>query len=306
MNAGSAGRRRAMVAGLSLAVVVGGAAVALGAGSHYNEVEQTVHNILPPSGYTLKERCLACHVDGKISLPGMAISKDDAVLPAFGDAREQRPVWEQGAPVKNFSLPQSWPLPPNMSPDRPFGVSADCLGCHDGTVAEDVQRGHERMGIQGATPLSNFFDQLEVKLGANPSRKGEIPDHPIATFYPRKPNGEQSATSTVSSQRRFFAIPDLQDDQLILPDSTSASKYYAETPGNPQPVLPNDTGPAAVAQPASASGGEAATDITERYRLIHTTFGVIHCDSCHNAHSELHAGFLRDKSPQLCLVCHDR
>jgi predicted CXXCH cytochrome family protein len=117
----------------------------------------------------------------------------------------------------------------------------------------------------------------------------------------------------VSSQRRFFAIPDLQDEQLLLPTGVT-SRFYAQTPGNLQAPSPlgngngndSNSNPAARAFTGPATVTATAAEGVEQFRLIHTTFGVIHCDSCHNAHSELHAGFLRDKSPQLCLLCHDR
>ena len=273
------------------------------AGNQYDEVEQTVHNILPPSGsFTLKDLCLSCHVDGQIYIPGMPASQEEAslpVFPVFSGPREQKPAWERDTIIKSYDIPQSWPLPKHLSPDLPFGASADCLGCHDGAIAADVHSGNERKGKDGATPLTNLFDRLEAKLGTNPIRRSAIPDHPISVVYPIEPDGTQVVESLVSSQKRYFPIPDLQDDQLVLP-SAKASEFYARTPGNPpSPSKPGEGG-------VSSTAREFATDPAEQFRLIHTTFGVIHCDSCHNAHSELHAGFLRDTSPELCLVCHDR
>lgn len=275
-----------------------------GAGNPYDEVERTVHNILPPSGsFTLKDLCLSCHVDGNIYVPGMPPPKEEAslpIFPVFGSPEEQKPAWEPGTTVKTFDVPKSWPLPRNMSPERPFGISADCLGCHDGAIAADVHQGKERLGAAGATAFSNLLDRLEERLGTNPARPtSTIPDHPISTVYPISPDGTQLMERPISSQSRYFPIPDLQDEQLVLP-SAATSQYYAKTPGNPTRGLAEEEAAALV----SAAGGEV--DPREQYRLIHTTFGVMHCDSCHNAHSELHAGFLRDKSPQLCLVCHNR
>jgi predicted CXXCH cytochrome family protein len=126
-------------------------------------------------------------------------------------------------------------------------------------------------------------------------------------IYPVKTDGGLQFKEPTSGQQRYFAIPDLQDDQLVLPTGSS-SRFFPKTPGSPLATAPpngqngNGTRPAAAAP--NGTGGEP--DPAEQFRLVHTTFGVIHCDSCHNAHSELHAGFLRDKSPQLCLLCHDR
>lgn len=307
-------RTRLRLAAWLFVAAAGPVAVGLGAGHPYNDVEQTVHNIMPPSSvYTIKELCVSCHADGNIHIPGVPLPPEEAALPAFGAEREQRPLWNLDTPVKNYALPQNWPLPQPLFRDRPFGTSVDCLGCHDGAFAEDVHRGGERLDKGGVKAIGNFFDRLEAAMGTNPDRKSEIPDHPVSILYPRKPSGEMLPREPSTSQRRFFAIPDLQDEQLILPTGVT-SRFYAQTPGNLQPSSPPGNGngngngnvnAAALTFPTATPTVTAAEGV-EQFRLLHTTFGVIHCDSCHNAHSELHGGFLRDKSPQLCLLCHDR
>jgi len=278
----------------------------------YNDVEQTVHNFMPPgSVYTIKEMCFSCHVDGNIHIPGAPLPPGgEATLPAFGAEREQRPLWNQETAVKHYALSQNWPLPQPMRTDRPFGTSADCLGCHDGAFAADVHRGGERYGQGGIQAINDFSDWLEKALGTDLERKSEVPDHPVSTIYPRKPNGELNLSRPVSSQLRYFSIPDLQGEELVLPTGP-ISRFYAQTPGNlqaPPSAISNGNGQtvAALTAGGGTTGGAMAAEGPEQFRLVHTTFGVIHCDSCHNAHSELHAGFLRDKSPQLCLLCHDR
>jgi len=297
------------LAALVIVAAAGPVALGFGAGDPYKDVEQTVHNIMPPSSvYTLNELCLSCHVDGNIRVPGVPLPPEEATLPAFGAEREQRPLWNHDTPVKNYALSQNWPVPQPLVTDRPFGTSADCLGCHDGAFAADVHRGGERRDKGGIKEIDNFFVWLDKALGMNPQDQSEVPDHPVSTLYPKRPNGEMLPKEPTSSQRRFFAIPDLQDEELVLPTGIT-SKLYAQTPGNLlAPSLlgngnGNGSGRAAAPEPAGAA---TAAEGVEQFRLIHTTFGVIHCDSCHNAHSELHAGFLRDKSPQLCLLCHDR
>jgi predicted CXXCH cytochrome family protein len=294
----------------------GPAAVGLGAdlppaqtSNPFNDVKQTVHNIMPPSGvYTIKEICVACHVDGNIHIPGVPLSPEEEALPVFSAEREQRPLWNQDTTVKNYALPQNWPLPRPMSTDRPFGTSADCLGCHDGAFAEDVHRGGERYDQGGIKAIDDFFERLNTVMGGHSDGKSEIPDHPISIIYPRKPDGVLMLKDSTSSQRRYFSIPDLQDNELVLPTGPT-SKFYAQTPGNVQaPGEQNSENGIFAGRPAPVLSAVVATPAEgpEQFRLIHTTFGVIHCDSCHNAHSELHHGFLRDKSPQLCLLCHDR
>ncbi len=259
----------------------------------------------------LTELLLAGGRDVELTLEGLcqrhglpAPPPEETEMPTFMTEREQRPAWEVDTPTKNFTLSQSWPLPEPLSAELPFGASAECLGCHDGAFAADVHHGDARMEKLECAPLCELMDRFEAALGTNPARARTIPDHPIATFYPRHPNGELNVKKPVSSQQRFFSIADLQDEQLVLPTG-SVSRFYAQTPGAPPAANSVSNGRVASATPPAGNGaGEA--DAAEPFRLIRTTFGVMHCDSCHNAHSELHAGFLRDKSPQLCLICHDR
>lgn len=310
-------------ASLLIVFAAGPLAVGLGADlppaqadNPYNDVEQTVHNFMPPgSVYTIKELCFSCHVDGNSHIPGAPPPPGgEAALPAFSPEREQRPLWNQDTAVRNFALSQNWPLPKQMLTDRPFGTSADCLGCHDGAFAADVHRGGERYGRGGMQAINDFSDWLETAMGTDPERKSGVPDHPVSIIYPRKPDGELILSRPVSSQRRYFSIPDLQNEQLVLPTGP-ISKFYAQTPGNLQAApsaIGNGNGQTVAALPTGggttggATAAATAAEGPEQLRLVHTTFGVVHCDSCHNAHSELHAGFLRDTSPQLCLLCHDR
>ena len=313
MMIGSLVRR---VAALLIVATAGPAAIGFGAdapsapsGTFYDDVEQTVHNVLPPgSTYSTKELCVSCHVDGNYHIPGTPRPPAEAALPTYGaEQGEQRPLWNQNTSVNHYDLPRNWPLPTWMFTDRPFGTSADCLGCHDGAFAEDVHRGGPRYGLAGNKDIQDFFDRMELALGGNLDRRSEVPDHPVATIYPRKPDGELIPKRPVSSEIRYFSIPDLQHDRLVLPTGPT-SKFYALTPGNLQPPPPPGNGSGAgPGQPAASPAGlAAAAEGPEQYRLVHTTYGVVHCDSCHNAHSELHAGFLRDQTPQLCLLCHDR
>jgi predicted CXXCH cytochrome family protein len=304
------------LAALLIIAAAGPAAVALGAdlpsaqaGNPFNDVQQTVHNIMPPrSGSTIKQLCVACHVDGNIHVPGVPLPPEEAVLPSFGSEREQRPLWNQDTSVKNYALPQNWPLPQPMAMNRPFGTSADCLGCHDGAFAEDVHRGGERYSRGGIKAVDDFFERLNTALGGDPDGKSEVPDHPISIIYPRKPDGVLVLKNSTSSQLRYLSIPDMQGEELVLPTGPT-SKFYAQTPGNvqaPPPAIGDGRPVAAPSAGEETHGGATASEGPEQFRLVHTTFGVVHCDSCHNAHSELHSGFLRDKSPQLCLLCHDR
>jgi len=303
-----------LLAALLIVAASGPVAVGLGADApsgrpvtFYNDVEQTVHNFLPPgSVLSNKELCGSCHVDGNFRIPGLPVPPEEAALPAAGTDRELRPLWNQETAVTHFDLPKNWPLPQAMFPDRPFGTSADCLGCHDGAFAEDVHRGGPRYGQSGNQDIEQFLDRMELALGGALERKSEVPDHPISVIYPRKPDGELIPKRPVSSELRYFSIPDLRNTQLVLPTGPT-SRFYAQTPGNMLAAPPghgNGTGQGQAA--ASPAGMPAAAEGPEQFRLVHTTFGVVHCDSCHNAHSELHAGFLRDTSPQLCLLCHDR
>jgi predicted CXXCH cytochrome family protein len=104
------------------------------------------------------------------------------------------------------------------------------------------------------------------------------PNHPIRIAYPRAPNGTFLVATPLPQNSQYWSIPDIRGGELTLP-----------------------TGPVSSYQPLAAGDAEAIT-----FSVVRSRDGQVHCESCHNPHSDKVPPFLRDMPPNLCLVCHDK
>ena len=103
-------------------------------------------------------------------------------------------------------------------------------------------------------------------------------NHPIAWAYPRQTNGKFVVSN--APQLRYWSVPDRTASGVSMPTGPH-SQYLLPVGSDPQD--PDATG-----------------------RLVRTTQGAVHCDSCHNPHNASIAPFLRENPKTLCLICHDR
>jgi predicted CXXCH cytochrome family protein len=106
-------------------------------------------------------------------------------------------------------------------------------------------------------------------------------NHPISLAYPRHPDGRFVPRRDTPNLLRYWSIPDRTPSGVVLPTGPH-SRYLS---------LPT---------------GSASQDPTVTAKMVRTTLGFIHCDSCHNPHDDSTAPFLRASSKTLCLICHDR
>lgn len=105
-------------------------------------------------------------------------------------------------------------------------------------------------------------------------------DHPDSVLYPRKPNGMFITPETAAAHiARYWSVPDRHGNNLTMP--TGQTSQYLEKGTDP-------------ADPVVAAS------------VVRTTEGRVHCDSCHNPHSNTYPAFLRASPKTLCLICHDR
>ncbi|MFQ5508600.1 MAG: cytochrome c3 family protein [Leptospirillia bacterium] len=117
--------------------------------------------------------------------------------------------------------------------------------------------------------------------GVTTERGGSrVRNHPIQITYPRATNGTFVVSTPLPQNTQFFTVPDIAAGTLVLPTG-SLSTY--------QPL--NDPN---------------ATEEQLTFRLIRTRNGEVHCESCHNPHSDLTPPYLRALGENLCLVCHDK
>lgn len=106
-------------------------------------------------------------------------------------------------------------------------------------------------------------------------------DHPYNTPYPRRADGRFLPERPTLNQYRYWSIPDLRDGRLVLPSGPVSTRL----------VL---------------AGADSSTEGGAIPNLVRTGDGIMHCDSCHDPHSNGNGPFLRAPAHDLCLICHDR
>ena len=255
----------------------------------FDEVLVTRHNLsVGGSDSLIRDVCLVCHVEPVSSvspqvveaLPmGMLSEEVDygdefslSASPLPGLESVAAPLWDS-ADTTLFFLPLSEmePLFGKEDPDkRPFGPSMGCLACHDGVIGNDIHRRGFSGGPEINRRKNSEFDG-ETKSSSN---------HPDSILYPRKPSGEFTGKQTDPNLKRYWSIADRQVEGVVIPTGPR-SDYLGLAEIDPE-------------NPIQAIG------------LVRTLSGVIHCDTCHNPHVNLHRPFLRVPSKDLCLVCHQR
>jgi predicted CXXCH cytochrome family protein len=257
-------------------------------GQAFEEVLLTRHNLFPGgSDSMLRDVCMICHLEpisgispqvAEVLPTGLLFQHGDQdpgvqktqSAPSAGFGTSPAPLWDSQSSVQVF-LPRRIVKPDTttaISTQLPFGPSYSCLTCHDGVLGNDVHR----LGPGGSLDLSKKA-QLDREIGRST-------DHPDSIVYPRKTTGEFQARSPEVRLARYWSIPDRTRHGLVIPDGPMSDYLHLENLDLEDPL-----------QTAS---------------LIRTSDGVIHCDSCHNPHLNLHRPFLRVLPKDLCLVCHQR
>ncbi len=259
--------------GLQIAIVIFLAGLSAQAkASPLEAVNKTRHNLIAPESEG-KNSCTVCHTEG---LSAQAKEKPDGSEKQTVKAVQPPPLWDKGqSAVSPFRTKPTLPL--NEHPyNHPTGPSLVCLSCHDGALGTDmhgINVDNPRVGATANVP----FDGLSGPRGAPPLSRV---DHPISIRYPRQPDGQFVPLNPTVTRSRYWALPDRQAHELVLPTSNTSS--YLDLP-----------------QGNLSSEAHLST-------LVRTTEGMMECDSCHNPHSEAVRPFLRVPSKNLCLVCHDR
>lgn len=219
-------------------------------------------------GLRREETCITCHTSG-IPQPRVSKEKSDSIV---GERLKivPSPLWIKKASNGNTEYPFS---PDTKGIDiRPFGPSLDCVSCHDGVLASDVHG----LGMKRADG-----EVIDPRLEAlAPDGKNPF-DHPTTIPYPRRSDGIWITKNPTINQFRYWSIPDRDENGVTMPTGPR-SRYFEISQG----VDPKDP----------------YIDAME----VRTFKGVMHCDSCHNPHTEKNGSFLRVPIKSLCLVCHDR
>ncbi|MDH5525830.1 MAG: cytochrome c3 family protein [Nitrospirota bacterium] len=180
-----------------------------------------------------------------------------------------------------------------------------CLGCHvnppdtaadDFLVASPLWGGGWNSGLfpVGQAAADDWSDTSDACLechdgglaGAVHQQRDEVvtrerggsrsPDHPIRIPYPRAVSGKFVVPTPLPQHLQYWSVPDMKGEQLILPHGPTSSY---------QTLVDVDS----------------AT-----FNAVRTRDGKVHCESCHNPHSNKAAPYLRAMPPDLCLVCHEK
>ncbi|HEY5649317.1 MAG TPA: cytochrome c3 family protein [Nitrospiria bacterium] len=185
---------------------------------------------------------------------------------------ENPPLWDGRNAIRSYPveyMPGKGQKFKSSIETKPIGPSFKCMTCHDGVLGNDVHG----LGFADGGP-----DPLTQNISLNPASR--TPDHPDSVAYPLNPEGRLVADSPDPRLQRYWAIPDKSEDGVTVPTGPTSSYLGLQ--------------------------GVASDDPVEASRLVRTFQGMIHCDSCHNPHDDMHRPFLRVPHKDLCLVCHDR
>lgn len=254
----------------------------------FDDVLLTSHNLFPGGPDSLvRDVCVVCHIEPIVgvsprvaeALPmGISIEGEEsegisfiADLTPSSDANTvSMPLWDTQSSAMSF-LPLARTrtnFTNNGKDHRPYGPSFDCLTCHDGVLGTEIH----------LPPYTNGISvKALIKKGVDLSTAG---NHPYAIPYPRKPTGEFVSRDVNPALKRYWSIPDRNQNGVVIPEGPRSKKLGLGTIDVEDPL-------------------QAAS-------LIRTFMGDMHCGSCHDPHLDLNQPFLRVVSKDLCLVCHQR
>jgi predicted CXXCH cytochrome family protein len=198
--------------------------------------------------------CIVCHIEGHEGEP----PKSEA--PGMPRAHT---AWDSGNDLEFFLTART---PQVIEEGLAERRHAGCLDCHDGVIGRD---------------LLDFYVNGTPHPELSTAHTGNrTSNHPSGILYPRRPDGRMTGDRADPKLKRYWSIPDRDENGLILP-----------------------TGP------VSANLGLQnidANDPDQTAGLVRTFSGVMKCESCHNPHDNNIQPYLRVPNKTLCLSCHER
>lgn len=237
-----------------------------GAATPFDEVFETSHNFL-----TQKTR-------DRLSQTCLFCHTDGRVVKEISEAAGPEGPVEAPAP----EAAENPAAPPRWNPKAPGGAFSRISA---------VWTLEERESAKPFGPSSACLGCHDGALASDVHREGrekgpdvsqEQPlEHPTAVPYPRRPNGVFTTERPTPGARRYWSIADRTTEGISLPTGPT-SRYFQFPEGlDPQGAAVKTT-------------------------MVRTSYGIVHCDSCHNPHMNRHTFFLRTTPRDLCFVCHDR
>lgn len=241
----------------------------------FDEVARTPHNLLPSRVIAeLRNVCLSCHTDGQVLKEEV-----DRLQPESSAS-----LGESGSDIP--SLPgaiQILPAAPLWSPSKKgqaFSLASSLWIIEDTADRKPFGSSSACLGCHDGALAADVHGERKSPDLIRTVREPPI-DHPTGILYPRRPDGIFATERPTLASLRYWSVADRTGEGMLMP-SGPVSSFFRLAEG----IDPRD--PIVTAS------------------VVRTSYGVIHCDSCHNPHVNRNPPFLRAPSRELCFVCHDR
>ncbi len=261
---------------LSLLSIVG---IFLGSSSWaaplFDEVVRTSHNLLPSRDMAgVKDVCLSCHTDGQV----LKEQEDHPGSEALTSSPETPAA--PSAPAAVLQEPSPGPLWSMRNKSQGFSLASSLWSLERNVSRKPFGSSSACLTCHDGALAQDVHGESKV-LGEPRTTRERFIDHPTAIPYPRRPDGIFATERPTPGSQRYWSIADRTRDGVVMP-SGPVSSYFRPPDG----MDPKDPEVGAM--------------------MVRTSYGVIHCDSCHNPHVNRYPPFLRTLPKDLCFVCHDR
>jgi predicted CXXCH cytochrome family protein len=241
----------------------------------FDEVVKTPHNLLPARGLVgFKNVCLICHADEQVLKEGEADRGEESAVPR-GEGSNEGTV-----PGRSMQESLAGPLWSPGSKDQTFTLISSLWTLQSTVERKPFGSSSACLGCHDGALAKDVHEEQKGLDGTRMTR-GRPLDHPTSIPYPRLPNGIFATERPTPGSQRYWSIADRTGEGITMPSGPVSDLFKI-----PDGVDPKDPSVVALA--------------------VRTSYGIVHCDSCHNPHINQYPPFLRTPPRDLCFVCHDR
>jgi predicted CXXCH cytochrome family protein len=241
----------------------------------FDEVVKTPHNLLPARGLVdLKNVCLICHADEQV------LEEEETRRGEETAATRGEPLAEAILPGRSVQESLAGPLWSPGSKDQTFTLINSLWTLQSTADRKPFGSSSACLGCHDGALARDVHEEQKGLLGTSATRERPL-DHPTAVPYPRRPSGIFSTERPTPGSQRYWSIADRTGEGIAMPSGPVSDLFR----------LPNGVDP---------------KDPTVVAMVVRTSYGIVHCDSCHNPHINQYPPFLRTPPRDLCFVCHDR
>jgi len=247
----------------------------LWAASPFDEVAKTPHNLLPARGVVgFKNICLSCHTDGQV------LKEEPANTPSEVPTSSSEAQVDAPGSGESAQTPMPGPLWSPSNKERAFSLASSLWTLERNVDRKPFGSTSACLGCHDGALAKDVHEEQKVLAAARTTKERPL-DHPTAIPYPRRPNGIFATERPIPGAQRYWSIADRTGDGVVMPSGPVSNAFRLSDGMDPKDPM------------------VAAT-------VVRTSYGMIHCDSCHNPHINQYPPFLRTPPGDLCFVCHDR